>query len=160
MSGTPNDSTTQPDARTGEAAGRVIEARAPQYLTLVEEGDTFEFRFDDFADTVFDLRIVPDALHKQFVRQHTKIKFERGNRHEITDWDAVGRLSITYAIRNVRGLKKKTPGSNTSAAVAWSDLSEDQRAKLIELLPERCKADMLRQCVGKEIEAAGGEKKP
>jgi hypothetical protein len=132
-------------------------ARVPQFLTIVEDDDIFPFVWEEFDGTTFDLRIVSDDRHKTIRRQHTKTKFNQGQRHEITDWTAVTEACLEYAIANVRGLKARGK-SGEPVDLDFAKLEHARQNQIKALLPERCKAEIIRLCVGKEAGDAAEKK--
>ena len=134
-------------------------AQTGNYLVILEAEDTFKWWFEDNTDTVFDLRIVPDEQHQVFRRQNTKRKTLNGGAfQEITDWDAVSHLSLSYAVRNITGLKRKTPDG--IVPLEFTAASHETRDRILHNLPEKVKVEILRLCVSKEagLERAEGKK--
>jgi hypothetical protein len=129
-------------------------AQRGQFLTIVEDDATFPFTWEEFAHTSFTLRNVPDDLHKIIRRKYTKTKYERNQPREITDWNEVAEASLAHAVVAITGLRRRVKKSNEhpdgTAAVQWEDLDTTTRDRYLQLLPERCKAEILRICVGKE----------
>jgi len=132
--------------------------RPQQCIVIVDADETFPWRWDDLPGTLFTLRIVDDDKHTQLRRENTKIKTDRTGRHEVTDWNAVGEASLLHAIVGIGGLKRRVREATVDVDFDALDYAAQSRIKA--LLPERCKAEILRICVGKEAgEAAAAEKK-
>lgn len=150
----PQDAAARADAilSAPEAA-----ARAGQYLTIIEDGDTFPFTWAGFLHTHFTLRLVPDSLHKVIRRKHTTTKWERNQRVELVDWTAVAEDCLAHAVVRIDGLRRRvqrTTGApavgDGTEAIQWDSLDPARRGTYLALLPETLKAEIMRICVGKE----------
>jgi hypothetical protein len=137
-------------------------SRVSSFLTIVEEDETFPYTFDEYADTQFTLRLVPDDQHKVFRKKHTKPRFDHGVRSEVTEWDSVADDSLAYAIVDLVGLHKKVKqhGAVTVVSIDFTTLDALEKRRYIQLLPERCQTEIIRLVVGKEAQGVDDEVAP
>ncbi len=125
------------------------------YLEIIDDDAPFDFRPVDeetgeASDTVFQLRVLPDADQRRLDKQHTKPTFDKKARRMVDKRDDGAYVAdvLDTVIVGWSGVKSARTGTDIPC-------SREMKARL----PERLKVEILRLAVGKEVGSMLAEEK-
>lgn len=116
------------------------------FLEIVTDDDVIRWQFTDpdtkqVYDSIFNLRVVPEALKRSWDKKFTEVEITRRGREEKLDTWAFIEQCLDYAIVSWENVQRQ--GVDLPCTREWK-----------VRLPEVVKAAIIRLCVGKELGAA------